>query len=51
VNGQPTPPAASKPQVPLVSEAWSEQFEKWKEWVRQRPLGVLEKNLLQNYLK
>jgi hypothetical protein len=45
-NEQPTARAAGKPQVPLEGEAWKEHIEKWKEWVRQRPLGVLEKMAL-----
>jgi hypothetical protein len=45
-NEQPTARAAAKPQVPLEGDAWKEHIEKWKEWVRRRPLGVLEKRAL-----
>jgi hypothetical protein len=33
-------------QAPLVGAAWREHAEKWKEWVRGRPLGVREKRAL-----
>jgi hypothetical protein len=33
-------------QAPLVGEAWRRHLEKWKEWVRGRPLGLREKRAL-----
>jgi hypothetical protein len=35
-------------EVPLTGEAWRERVDKWKEWVRGRPLGVLEKRALRD---
>jgi len=33
-------------QAPSGAEAWHEHAEKWKEWVRGRPLGTLERKAL-----
>lgn len=45
-NIQPAAHALVKTQIPTSGEAWEEHLKNWREWVRQRPLGVLEKNAL-----
>jgi hypothetical protein len=38
--------APGKTQITMVGKAWKIHLDNWKDWVRQRPLGILEKNAL-----
>lgn len=38
-------------QTPTTATDWQERAEKWKEWVRGRPLGTLEKKALAGLLE